>query len=109
MLTTVIALIILIIAFFIITAIIFQPSCQMKSQAVIFIPLKAADLNSIESDVRTIMNDVNKNFVRTVSKVYLVNVDNDNRVAEICRRLCFEYPVAGVCNDKDLSEILTKQ
>jgi hypothetical protein len=107
MITTVISLIILIIAFFVISSIVFQPPYELKSQAFVFVPVKHEDIGNIETDFRTIMNDVNKNFKKTVKKVYLVNFDNDIEVARLCRSLCSQYPLTSVCCAEDLSKILT--
>lgn len=104
MLTAVISLIILVIAFFLISAVIFCPSYTMKKKAVVFIPLKKCDIDSIETDVRTFMKNLNKDKIR--DKVYLVNLDDDTGVFKICRFLCREYDMLEICSEKDIMKIL---
>lgn len=106
MVTTVISLILIVIAFFLISAIIFQPSYDMKNKALVFIPVKKFNLNSVEADVRTVMCDVNRNYKRTVRKVYIVNMDDDMGILEICKNLCDEYDMLEMCSEADVVKIL---
>lgn len=106
MITTIISLVLLIIAFFLISAVIFQPYYEMKNRASVFIPARKCDIESIETDVRTVMNDVRKNYRRTVRRVYIVNIDNDIGIVEICSRLCDEYDNLSVCSKSDILKII---
>lgn len=106
MITTIISLVLLIIAFFLISAVIFQPYYEMKSKASVFIPARKGDIESIETDIRTVMNDVRKNYKRTVRRVYIVNIDNDIGIAELSSRLCGEYDNLSVCGKLDILKII---
>lgn len=106
MITTIISLVLLIIAFFLISAVIFQPCYEMKNKASVFIPARKCDIESIETDVRTVMKDVRKNYKRTVRRVYIVNIDNDIGIVEICSRLCDEYDNLSVCSKPDILKII---
>lgn len=78
----------------------------MKNRASVFIPARKCDIESIETDVRTVMNDVRKNYRRTVRRVYIVNIDNDIGIVEICSRLCDEYDNLSVCSKSDILKII---
>lgn len=106
MFASVISLVLVSAAFFIISAIIFQPSCSTLNNAYLFVPVRKANINSIENDVRAVMSDVNRNYKRTVKRVYLVNIDEDMGVMEICGMLCRDYDILGICGVSDIPKIM---
>ncbi|MGN0606956.1 MAG: hypothetical protein ACI4JM_10580 [Oscillospiraceae bacterium] len=106
MFASVISLVLISAAFFIISAIIFQPSCSTPNNAYLFVPVRKANINSIENDVRAVMSDVNRNYKRTVKRVYLVNIDEDMGVMEICGMLCRDYDILGICGVSDIPKIM---
>lgn len=100
------SLVLVSVAFCIISAIIFRPSHSTLNRTYIFISAEKANINSLENDVRAVMSDMNRSYKNTVSKVYLVNSDDDMDVLKICMNLCKEFDRLRICSLSDVTDII---